>query len=185
MKSKVLIVDDDSAVRELLVAVLENQYDVTQADSSASLQKFFPLEPPDVVLLDVQLPDASGMDLLPQIKKNWPDTEVIVLSGQGTITMAVEAGKRGAYNFLSKPFENEKLLADVKCAIERKEQNEENTTLRRALETMSGAASPVFRSASMQQVVRTVERIAPSDAPCSLPAKAARARKSSPTSSTI
>jgi DNA-binding NtrC family response regulator len=136
---------------------------VNQADSAAALQKLFPQDPPDVVLLDVQLPDASGMDLLPQIKKNWPDTEVILLSGHGTITMAVEAGKRGAYNFLSKPFENEKLLADVKCAIERKEQNEENTTLRRALETMSGAASPVFRSAAMQQVVRTIERIAPSD----------------------
>jgi DNA-binding NtrC family response regulator len=164
MKSKVLILDDDSAVRELLVAVLDDQYEVSQADSAAALQKLFPQEPPDVVLLDVQLPDASGMDLLPQIKKNWPDTEVILLSGHGTITMAVEAGKRGAYNFLSKPFENEKLLADVKCAIERKEQNEENTTLRRALETMSGAASPIFRSQAMQQVVRTVERLAPSDA---------------------
>ena len=164
MKSKVLILDDDSAVRELLVAVLDDQYEVSQADSAAALQKLFPLDPPDVVLLDVQLPDASGMDLLPQIKKNWPDTEVILLSGHGTITMAVEAGKRGAYNFLSKPFENEKLLADVKCAIERKEQNAENTTLRRALETMSGAASPIFRSAAMQQVVRTVERLAPSDA---------------------
>jgi DNA-binding NtrC family response regulator len=163
MKAKILIVDDDSAVRELLVAVLDDQYDATQADSAAALQKFFPQDPPDVVLLDVQLPDASGMDLLPQIKKNWPDTEVILLSGHGTITMAVEAGKRGAYNFLSKPFENEKLLADVKCAIERKEQNEENTTLRRALETMSGAASPIFRSQAMQQVVRTVERIAAAD----------------------
>ena len=85
MKAKVLIVDDDSAVRELLVAVLDSQYDATQADSAAALQKFFPLEPPDVVLLDVQLPDADGMDLLPQIKKKWPDTEVIVLTGHGTI----------------------------------------------------------------------------------------------------
>ncbi len=77
--------------------------------------------------------------------------------------MAVEAGRGGAYNFLSKPFENEKLLADVKCAIERKQQNEENSTLRRALETMSGTASPIFHSAAMREVVRTVERIAPSD----------------------
>jgi DNA-binding NtrC family response regulator len=77
--------------------------------------------------------------------------------------MAMEAGRLGAYNFLSKPFQNEKLLADVKCAVERKEQTAENSTLRRALETMSGAASPVFRSAAMQEVVRTVERIAPSD----------------------
>jgi len=115
------------------------------------------------VLLDVKLPDADGLELLPQIKKRWPDTEVIVLTGHGTISMAVEAGRGGAYNFLSKPFENEKLLADVKCAVERKEQNQENSTLRRALETMSGTASPIFRSAAMQEVVRTVERIAPSD----------------------
>ena len=143
--------------------MLEDNYDVTQADSGAALQKGFPQDPPDVVLLDVKLPDADGLDLLPQIKKRWPDTEVIVLTGHGTITMAVEAGRRGAYNFLSKPFENEKLLADVKCAIERKEQNEENSTLRRALETMSGTASPIFHSAAMREVVRTVERIAPSD----------------------
>jgi len=119
-----------------------------------------------VIVLDVMLgsgPDNNGLELLPQVKKRWPDTEVIMLTGKGTMEMATEAGKRGAYNFLSKPFENEKLLADVKCAIERKEQNQENSTLRRALETMSGTASPIFRSAAMQDVVRTVERIAPSD----------------------
>jgi DNA-binding NtrC family response regulator len=163
MKSKVLIVDDDADVRILLAAVLEDYYDTVQAGSAAALQKCFSQDAPDVILLDVKLPDAHGLDLIPEIKKHWPETEVIVLSGQGTITMAVEAGRRGAFNFLSKPFENEKLLADVKVAIERKEQTEENSTLRRALETMSGAASPIFRSHAMQQVVRTVERVAPSD----------------------
>src|SRR5271170_4347154 len=163
MKAKVLIVDDEADIRDLLTAVLDNYYDVAEAGSAAALQKSFSQEQPDVILLDVKLPDAHGLDLLPQIKKRWPDTEVIVLSGHGTITMAVEAGRRGAFNFLSKPFENEKLLADVKCAIERKEQTEENSTLRRALENMSGMASPIFRSAAMQDVIRTVERIAPSD----------------------
>jgi DNA-binding NtrC family response regulator len=163
MKSKVLIVDDQADVRDLLRSVLEDNYDVAQAASGAALQKCFPQDPPDVVLLDVKLPDADGLDLLPQVKKRWPETEVIVLTGHGTITMAVEAGRRGAYNFLSKPFENEKLLADVKCAIERKEQNQENNTLRRALETMSGVASPIYNSSLMREVVRTAERIAPSD----------------------
>jgi DNA-binding NtrC family response regulator len=163
MKSKILVVDDEEDLRSLLTIVLKPYYDVAHAESGAALQKKFSEDAPDVVLLDVRLPDAHGLDLLPQIKKRWPDTEVIVLSGQGTVSMAVEAGKRGAFNFLSKPFENEKLLADVKVAIERKEQNEENTTLRRALETMSGAASPIFRSEAMQNVVHTVERIAPSD----------------------
>ncbi|MDE3068004.1 MAG: sigma-54-dependent Fis family transcriptional regulator [Verrucomicrobiota bacterium] len=164
MKAKVLIVDDKPDVRELLATVLkQQQYQTAEVESGAALQKALFQEPPDVVLLDVKLPDADGLDLLPQIKRHWPETEVIVLTGHGTITMAVEAGRRGAYNFLSKPFDNEKLLADVKCALDRKLQNEENLTLRRALETMSGTASPIFRSAVMQEVVRTVERIAPSD----------------------
>src|ERR1700690_1509806 len=163
MKAKILIVDDEADLRNLLASVLGDYYEVAQAGNGAAVQKAFSQPPPDVVLLDVKLPDADGLELLPQIKKRWPDTEVIVLTGHGTISMAVEAGRGGAYNFLAKPFENEKLLADVKCALERKQQNEENNTLRRALETMSGTASPIFRSAAMQEVVRTVERIAPSD----------------------
>jgi len=163
MKAKILIVDDEADLRNLLTSVLEDHYDVAQANNGAALQKALSQPAPDVVLLDVKLPDADGLELLPQVKKRWPDTEVIVLTGHGTISMAVEAGRGGAYNFLAKPFENEKLLADVKCAIERKEQNQENNTLRRALETMSGTASPIFRSSAMQDVVRTVERIAPSD----------------------
>jgi DNA-binding NtrC family response regulator len=163
MKAKILIVDDEADLRNMLTAVLEDLYDVAQAANGAALQKALTQSAPDVVLLDVKLPDADGLELLPQIKKHWPETEVIVLTGHGTISMAVEAGRGGAYNFLSKPFENEKLLADVKCAIERKGQNEENSSLRHALETMSGTASPIFRSAAMQDVVHTVERIAPSD----------------------
>jgi DNA-binding NtrC family response regulator len=163
MKAKILIVDDEADIRNLLTAVLDNYYDVAEADSGAALQKSFAKPQPDVIVLDVNLPDANGLVLLPQIKKRWTDTEVIVLTGQGTMEMAMEAGRLGAYNFLSKPFQSEKLLADVKCAIERKEQTEENSTLRRALETMSGTASPIFRSAAMQDVVRTVERVAPSD----------------------
>ena len=181
MKSKVLIVDDQADVRELLRSVLEDNYDVAQASSGAALQKCFPQDPPDVVLLDVKLPDADGLDLLPQVKKRWPDTEVIVLTGHGTITMAVEAGRRGAYNFLSKPFENEKLLADVKCAVERKEQNQENTTLRRALETMSGVASPIYRSQLMRKSSAPPNASPRATSPSSSPAKAARARRSSPT----
>ncbi len=164
MNGKILVVDDDTAVRGLVKEVLRpGAHKVAEADCGAALQRAFAQEQPDVVLLDVKLPDADGLDLLPQIKKRWPETEVIVLTGHGTMAMAVEAGKRGAYNFLSKPFENEKLLADVKCALERKQQSEEASTLRRALETMSGTTSPIFRSAVMQDIVRTTERIAPSD----------------------
>jgi DNA-binding NtrC family response regulator len=163
MKGKVLIVDDQDDVRTLLSAVLEDDYSVMHAASGAALQQAFGNEQPDVVLLDVKLPDADGLDLLPQIKKRWPETEVIVLTGHGTMTMAVEAGKRGARTFLAKPFENEKLLADVGAAYQHRQQSQENNTLRRALETMSGTVSPVFGSPIMQEVVRTVERVAKSE----------------------
>src|SRR5437660_2150199 len=171
MKANILVVDDDNGIRTLLAEVLaSNDYKVSQAESSAAVQKALTGEQPDIVVLDVKLgqskeEERAGLDLLPQIKKRWPDTEVIMLTGQGTVEMAMEAGRRGAYNFLSKPFETGKLLVDVKCALERKEQNEENSALRRALETMSGNTSPVFRSAAVQDVVRTVERVAPSEVP--------------------
>jgi DNA-binding NtrC family response regulator len=166
MNGIVLIVDDDADIRRTLADILNEDYVIAEADSGTALKKAFTQTQPDVIVLDVMLgsgPDNNGLELLPQIKKRWPDTEVIMLTGKGTMEMAAEAGKRGAYNFLSKPFENEKLLADVKCAIERKQQSEENSSLRRALETMSGSASPIFRSSAMQEVVRTVERLAPSD----------------------
>lgn len=163
MKGKVLIVDDDVGLRTLLAEVLELDFTVSQANNGAALQKAFAGEQPDVVLLDMVLPDADGLELIPQIKKRWPDTEVIVLTGHGSFDMAVKATKLGASNFISKPFENEKLRVDVKCAFERREQSQENSSLRRVLETMSGTVSPVFGSAAMQSIVRTIERVAPSD----------------------
>jgi len=163
MKGKVLIVDDEQPIRNVLSEVLQRDYSVAEAESGAALQKTFTEDQPDVIVLDVKLKDANGLELLPLIKKRWADTEVIMLTGSGTMEMALEAGRLGAYTFITKPFETEKLLADVKCALERKQQNHENTALRRALETMSGNTSPVFRSREMQEVVRTIERIAPSD----------------------
>jgi len=164
MKGKILIVDDNAQLRDLLKAVLSDDYSVTEADSAAALQKTFSQDAPDVVLLDLKLPDANGLDLLPQIKKNWPDTEVIVLTGEAaTFEAAVEATKRGAYHFINKPFDTQVLLVTIDRAIENKQQKEENNSLRRAISTMSGSSAPVFQSPQMQGVVRTIERIAPSD----------------------
>src|SRR5258708_2165656 len=163
MKGNILLVDEVAEVRELLAAVLRDKYQVTEADSGAALKATFSKAQPDIILLDIKLPDADGLELLPQIKKQWPETEVVVLTGNATFDAAVEATKRGAYHFLNKPFDTQTLLVTVERALEHKEQSEENSTLRRALSTMSGSSSPVFKSASMQSVVRTVERVAPSD----------------------
>jgi DNA-binding NtrC family response regulator len=169
MKGKVLIVDDSREMRELLALLLADTFQVSQAESGAALQKAYSQEQPDLVLLDVKLSDADGLELLPNLKKRWPETEVIVLTGAAddteAVEWAVEAIRRGAYNFIRRvpQFDQQKLLADVTNAIERKRQNEEASVLRRALETISGNATPVFQSAAMREAVRTIERIAPKD----------------------
>jgi len=163
MKGTILVVDDAADIRELLSTILSDDYDVTEAASGAALKEIFSEMQPDVVLLDLKLPDADGLELLPSIKKQWPETEVIVLTGNATFEAAVEATKRGAYHFLNKPFDTQGLLVTVERALEHKQQTEENSSLRRALSTMSGGSSPIFQSAQMQAVVRTVERVAPSD----------------------
>src|SRR5580765_6821301 len=133
MKGHILLVDDAADIRELLGAVLRENYEVTEADSGAALKQAFSKPQPDIVLLDIKLPDADGLDLLPQIKKQWPEAEVIVLTGNATLEAAVEATKRGAYQFVSKPFETASLLVTVERALEHKQQSEENSSLRRAL----------------------------------------------------
>ncbi|HZL41773.1 MAG TPA: sigma-54 dependent transcriptional regulator [Verrucomicrobiae bacterium] len=163
MKGHILVVDDAADIRELLVTILRDRHEVTEADSAAALKHCFTESQPDVVLLDIKLPDGDGLELLPQLKKQWPETEVIVLTGNATFEAAVEATKRGAYHFLNKPFDPQGLLVTVERALEHKQQNEENSTLRRALSTMSGSVPPIFQSLVIQTVVRTVERIAPSD----------------------
>ena len=165
MKGKILIVDDEPELRMLLKSILETDFTVSDADSGASLQKKFADEAPDVILLDLKLPDANGLDLLPLIKKNWPGTEVIVLTGEATFEAAVQATKRGAYHFINKPFDTQALQVTIDRAIENRAQKEENNSLRRALSTMSGGSAPVFQSAQLQAVVRTIERVAPSDVP--------------------
>src|ERR1700759_4421986 len=163
MKGKILIVDDEPELRMLLKSILETDYTVTDADCGATLQKRFADEAPDVILLDLKLPDANGLDLLPTIKKNWPDTEVIVLTGEATFEAAVQATKRGAYHFINKPFDTQALLVTIDRAIENRQQKEENNSLRRAISTMSGGSAPIFQSTALQSVVRTIERVAPSD----------------------
>ncbi|MDB6028064.1 MAG: Response regulator of zinc sigma-54-dependent two-component system [Verrucomicrobiales bacterium] len=164
MKAKVMVVEDTPEVRELVVKILRTgSYEPMPKASAAELKESFSGTQPDVILLDLVLPDGDGLELLPIIKKQWPETEVIVLTGNATFDAAVEATKRGAYHFQNKPFDHKTLLISVEKAVEHKRLNDEASALRGALSTMSGGASPIFQSQAMKTVVRTIERIAPSD----------------------
>src|SRR6266436_4798894 len=118
MKANILLVDDDATIRELLGVILRGNYQLSEADSGAALKQAFSRTQPDVILLDIKLPDADGLELLPQIKKQWAETEVIVLTGNATFEAAVEATKRGAYHFLNKPFDTQGLLVTVERALD-------------------------------------------------------------------
>ena len=164
MKPKIMIVDDEETIRLFVRTVLEAEgYEVSEVATAAGLRQACEGPQPDVVLLDLKLPDGDGLALLPPLKKKWPDTEVIVLTGYGSIEVAVEATKRGAYYFQPKPFDAATLKMQVERAVDHKQMNEENSALRRALSTMSGGAAPVFQSPTMKNVVRLVERVAPAD----------------------
>jgi DNA-binding NtrC family response regulator len=164
MSAKVLVVDDEQEIRLLISAFLTKAgHAVSEAASGAELRAAFDEDTPDVVLLDLKLPDAEGLDLIQPLKRNWPTTEVIVLTGHASIDAAVSATKLGAYDFQKKPFDPKAVLLAVERAIEHKRLKEEADSLRRSISNMSGGNAPVFHSAAMKQVLRHVERIAPSD----------------------
>ena len=163
MKNKILLVDDQQELRSLLADCFKARgFEVMEACDGTSLKAAFAGPQPDVALLDLKLPDADGLELLTALKSQWPDTEAIVLTGYGTLDYAVEATKRGAFHFQTKPH-NEGLFNLVERALERKQQSQENIKLIGALKRMSGDSSPIFQSPQMKSVMKIIERIAPSD----------------------
>ena len=164
MKTKVMVVDDDQNIQLLLRTLLEAEgHEVVATNDAAALLAAFEGMQPDVLLLDLNLPDGHGLDLLPQARRQWPDTEVIIFTGSATIEAAVEATKRGAFMFVSKPFDSKALMALVRRAADHRELQAQAGKLRQALAAMAGSAAPVFQSPVMKTVVRTIERVAPSD----------------------
>ena len=163
MNHKILLVDDQPDLRAVLAQSFEARgYEVMEAGDGAALKAALNGPQPDLVLMDLQLPDAHGLDLLTAIKSQWPETEAIVLTGYGTLDHAVEATKRGAFHFQTKPH-NDGLYNLVERALERKQTSQENIKLIGALKRMSGETSPIFQSAQMKSAMKTVERVAPSD----------------------
>ena len=133
MSDQIMIVDDESAIRALLATVLKKAgYDPIEVSDAASLREAFSGPGPEVILLDLKLPDADGLELLPQIKKHWPATEVIILTGFATIDAAVQATKLGAYDFQRKPFDHKSLLLQIERALEHKQLTEQTSALRQA-----------------------------------------------------
>src|ERR1043165_1540478 len=159
----ILIIDDEAEIRESLQTLLEIEgYEVeTAGDGGQGLAKLGDRSF-DLILLDVALPDRNGNDLLPEIRGLAPQVSVIVITAYGTVEDAVHAMQAGAANFLQKPWDNEKLLADVRSAGARPRAEEENIQLKRALKQRYNFENIVGKSEPMLKIFDLVAQVAPS-----------------------
>jgi DNA-binding NtrC family response regulator len=164
--SKILLADDEANFRRVLREELsEAGHDVAEAESGDQALEALAAGEFDVLLLDLNMPRLGGMEVLERLRRLDVATEVIVLTGHGTVSLAVAAMKLGADNFLTKPFTLAELLAVIEKAVEKKRLRSENLLLRTRVERQDGTADLVCRSPVMLGILETVRTIADSDFP--------------------
>jgi DNA-binding NtrC family response regulator len=159
----VLIIDDEAAIRESLETLLETEgYDVQSAVSAEDGLSRLAAREFDLVLLDLALPDRNGLDLLRDLRLQHSQLSIIMITAYGTVENAVKAMQSGAVNFVQKPWDNEKLLADVRAAVARHRAEEENVQLKRALKQRYNFENIVGKSEPMLKIFDLVAQVAPS-----------------------
>jgi DNA-binding NtrC family response regulator len=162
-KGTILVVDDELEIREGLEALLTSEnFEVTLAETGeGGLQKLGD-RPFDLMLLDVSLPDRNGLDLLREIHRRDPFLSIILITAFGSIDMARAAFKNGAHDYITKPWSNDELIAQVSLAIEGRRLREENVQLKRALKQRYNFPSIVGKSEKMLTLFDLIAQVAPS-----------------------
>jgi DNA-binding NtrC family response regulator len=169
---RILIVDDERPVLVTLEALLKRHgYQVDTASTAAQGIKLLKSKSPALVLLDLQLPDADGMEMLDRIKSELPRIQVIILTAHDSLHNAIESIKRGAYHFISKPYAPEELLSLIERALEKQfllreaeKLREKTEQLERRLEMAEARPTLIFKSKPMQEIEELINAMAPSDA---------------------
>jgi len=160
---RVLVIDDEAEIRESLETLLQLEgYTVTSAATGTEGTTLLGERSFDIVLLDLALPDKNGMDVLTEIHMVNPQQPVIMITAYGTVENAVRAMQTGATNFIQKPWDNEKLLADVRAAVARQRAEEENIQLKRALKQRYDFENIVGKSEPMLKIFDLVSQVSPS-----------------------
>jgi DNA-binding NtrC family response regulator len=169
---RILIVDDERPVLVTLEALLKRHgYRVDTASTATQGIKLLKSKSPALVLLDLQLPDADGMEMLDRIKTELPQIQVIILTAHDSLHNAIESIKRGAYHFISKPYAPEELLSLIERALETQfllreaeKLREKTEQLERRLEVAEARPTLIFKSKPMQEIEELINAMAPSDA---------------------
>lgn len=163
VKGKVLIIDDEPEIRESLETLLElENYAVVTAPDGKTGLNLLSGRSVDLVLLDLMLPDLSGIDVLERIREQDRETPVVVLTAYGSVENAVAAIKCGANDFLTKPWNNDKLLLEIDQTITRSRLERENAQLKSQLRQRYSFSNIIGKSESMQRVFDLVAQVAPS-----------------------
>lgn len=160
---RILIIDDEPGIRDSLEALLTLEgFTVEMAPEGNTGLDLIASNQYDLLLLDLALPGESGIDLLPRIKRLRPELPVIMITAYGTVGNVVDALRAGAENFVQKPWDNEKLLADIRSAVARQRSAEEVVQLKRTLKQRYSFESIIGKSDSMRKLLETVAQVAPS-----------------------
>src|SRR5437762_3076425 len=162
-KGSILVVDDESEIREGLELLLSGEgYGVSSAETGESGLEKLEQHPYDLLLLDVSLPDRNGLDMLKEIHRRDPQLSVVLITAYGSIEMARAAFKNGAMDYITKPWSNDELLAQVAQAVESRRLRDENVQLKRALKQRFNFPNIVGKSDKMQALLDLVAQVAPS-----------------------
>src|SRR5712692_4659722 len=162
-KGSILVVDDESEIREGLEVLLKSEgYGVSSAETGESGLAKLEEHPFDLLLLDVSLPDRNGLDMLKEIRRRDPQLSIVLITAYGSIDMARAAFKNGAMDYITKPWSNDELLAQVAQAVESRRLRDENLQLKRALKQRFNFPSIVGKSDKMHVLLDLVAQVAPS-----------------------
>ena len=161
----ILVVDDEKNYLTILSAILEDEgFEVLTAPGGFEALEVHKSSDLDLILTDMKMPKMDGIELLENIKESDPDLPVIMMTAHGTVDKAVEAMQKGAYTYILKPFDNERLIIYVKKATSMYQVVKENRRLRDAVESQYRFGNIIGKSKKMRDIFDTIQKVAPSGA---------------------
>ncbi|HUF03699.1 MAG TPA: sigma-54 dependent transcriptional regulator [Aridibacter sp.] len=165
MNRKALVIDDDESTLDLLRYQLESKdYEVFTAPDGATGEKLVNEQVFDIILTDLSLPDIDGIEMVRRCKQASPSTEIIMITGYGSVTKVIEATKAGAFYYVEKPFDFDDLYLLIEKAVERKQQADEIRELRGRLSSVTSYQGIIGGCKAMQEIYELIENVADSDA---------------------
>ena len=164
--SKILIIDDEVQIRGLLARMMELEgYEVCQAGDCKTALRQLELQMPDVALCDVFLPDGNGVDLVTEMKKKSPGVEIILLTAHGNIPDGVQAIKNGAFDYITKGDDNNKIIPLISRAVEKARMNIRLDKLEKKMGLMYSFDSILGESKALKEAVSLARKVSVTDVP--------------------